>query len=74
MEFRKALNLTIEAFDLKAAELSRLSGVGENQISNYRKGKKDLYSENLQAVINSLPPEAKQHFYGLILTKPLLCA
>lgn len=75
MNYREALNKTFEAFDIKASDISKKSGIGENQISNYRKGKSDLYAENLQLIINSLPIEAKMYFYGLLLqSNSVLCA
>lgn len=75
MNYREALNKTFEAFDIKASDIAKRSGLGENQISNYRNGKSDLYSENLQLIINTLPIEAKMYFYGLLLqSNSLLCA
>lgn len=67
MNYRDALIKTFDTFGIIASEISRASGVGENQISNYRTRKTDLYSENLQALINALPINARMYFYGLLL-------
>lgn len=67
ISYRDALIKTFDTFGIVASEISKLSGVGENQISNYRTRKTDLYSENLQALINALPLQARMYFYGLLL-------
>lgn len=67
MNYRDALIKTFDTFGIVASEISKVSGVGENQISNYRTRKTDLYSENLQALINALPLQARMYFYGLLL-------
>lgn len=69
MNYRDALIKTFETFHIVAAEIASTSGVGENQISNYKNCKTDLYAENLQALINALPMEAQMHFYGLLLQR-----
>ena len=67
MNYQEALNKTIEVFAIKASDISKCSGIGANQISNYRHGKSDLNSNNLQLIIDSLPIEAKMYFYGILL-------
>lgn len=67
MNYRQALNLTIEEFKLTGVQIARHSGIGENQISNYRTGKRDLTVASLECIISSLPIEAKLFFYSLVL-------
>lgn len=68
MDQRAALNQTIKLFDIKASQLSTLSGVGENQISRFRQGKASLYAETLQAIVNALPDQARAYYYMLLLS------
>lgn len=63
MNFVAALNSTIEEFNIKNRELSRLSGVDESSISRYRNGTRDLQAETLQKIISALPKQAREYFY-----------
>lgn len=67
MNHRDALNKTFQAFKVNAAEISRLSGVRESQISRFRHGKTDLYAETLIGIVNALSSDAKAYYYLLLM-------
>lgn len=69
MQYRQALNKTLEVFSVKASEISERSGVEESRLSKFRNGHHDLRSEALQSVVNSLPGTAKAYFYALAMSE-----
>ncbi len=66
MKFYEALNQTLGDCGVSARWLSEKSGVSEEMISRYRRGKQRVYSDSLEAMISALPSEAKRYFFGLV--------
>lgn len=52
--FRNRLNEALEFRNMKPSELSRLSGVNEGAISQYRKGQYKASQHNLEKLANAL--------------------
>ncbi len=67
MKFYEALDKTLERYGITAKWLSEQSGVSQQMISQFRKGKQRVYSDSLEAMIGSLPPEPKRYLFGLFL-------
>lgn len=53
-EFAEKLNQTLEDLKMSSAELSRITGINEATISNYRKGKYIPKRKNLTLICNAL--------------------
>ena len=53
-DFKDRLNQALEDSGMSAAELSRLSGVSEGVISQYRKGKYKASQDNLDRIAHAL--------------------
>ena len=67
MKFCEALNTTITEFNLSAKALARASGVREATISEFRRGRREIHTDNLEKLIAALPKEAKQFLFCRIL-------
>lgn len=67
MDPREALDITIKAFGLKAADLARDTGVTVQTLSRYRKKHQDMNSLNAFDVIKALPSHARDLFWSLLL-------
>lgn len=63
MKFCEAFDATIKEFRLSAKEISVSSGVREASISEFRRGLKEIQTDNLERLIAVLPPEAKQFLF-----------
>lgn len=61
----EALDKTINYFGLVAADISRASGVTVQEISRYRRGRKDMVSKTLFKIVDALPMKAKLYFWHL---------
>jgi hypothetical protein len=66
MKFYEALNQTLEECGVSARWLSEKSGVSEQMVSNYRRGKQRVYSDSLEAMIAALPKETQRYLFGLV--------
>ena len=66
MDFRSALNETINRFDLQAVEIARISGVSIHTISRFRNGHTKLNSEYLHRIIQALPATARIYLMALV--------
>ena len=53
-EFKDRLNQALKSKDMKASELSRLTGIGEGAISQYRKGAYKASQEKLELLAKAL--------------------
>ncbi|MGE5658464.1 MAG: hypothetical protein ACM37W_17825 [Actinomycetota bacterium] len=67
MKFCEAIDKTLDAYGISAKWLSEKSGVSQQMISQYRKGKQRVYSDSLEAMITALPEEPRRHLFSLIL-------
>ncbi|MFP5273953.1 helix-turn-helix domain-containing protein [Coleofasciculus sp.] len=57
----------LREFGISAKHLASESGISENSISSFRKGRKSMTCDNLKVLLNCLPFEARQRFYSLEL-------
>lgn len=66
MDFRSALNETIDRFDLQAVDIARDSGVSVHTISRFRNGHSKLNSEYLHRIVRALPATARIYLMALV--------
>jgi len=64
INFSKALDKTLNYFDLTGKWLSEQSGVSQQMISCFRKGNQRVYSDSLERMIAALPPEPRNYFFA----------
>lgn len=67
MKFSEALNQTLEEFHLSGKLLAQEAGVREATLSEYRRSKREIHTDNLERLITALPPEAKQYLFVKLL-------
>jgi predicted transcriptional regulator len=67
MKFSEALNATLEEFGLSAKTIAQESGIREATLSEFRRGKKEIHTDNLERLIRALPQEAKQYLFFKLL-------
>lgn len=65
MSPNEAFDYVIKQYNLNAEEISRKSGIHKSAISNFRNGKHQMTSDNLQKLVQALPPQANAHFWML---------
>ena len=72
MEIYIALHETLRTFKpkLSASEVAYRANVSPAAISEFRHGERDLQVRTLQRIINVLPEDMKQHFFGRLLARP----
>lgn len=66
MKFYEALDQTLENYGISAKWLSEKSGVSEQMISGYRRGKQRVYSNSLESMIEALPSEIRRHLFAMV--------
>ena len=65
MNLNKAFDQTLKDFGIAAKWLSGKSGVAPQIISDFRRGKKAIQTDNLEKLLKFLPIEAQAHFFSL---------
>jgi len=72
MEIHIALHETLRTFKpkLSASEIADRANVSPAAISEFRHGDRDLQVRTLQRIINVLPEEMKQYFFGRLFSMP----
>lgn len=63
MDFSAAFDQTLIKFGIRARDIAERSGVPENTISRFRKGKQDIKATSLTRLLEALPQEARYHLY-----------
>ncbi len=64
-----SFDATLKRYRISAKELSKLTGVSENHISEFRRGKGDVSTKILSRLLDAmenLSPGSKQHFCQMI--------
>lgn len=69
MNEREALNLTIKVFNLRAIDLAKTAGMGQNELSRYRNGHSDMLGARIFAVIRALPKQAQYYFWAVLTSE-----
>lgn len=67
MKFSEAFNQTLVEFNLSAKDIAQEAGIREATLSEYRNGKRQIHTDNLERLIQALPPDAKQYLFCKIL-------
>jgi len=70
MQIFQALDRTIEECGISATWLAERSGVSQRMISQFRHGKQRIYSDSLEKIMESLPTDARAHFFQLLGSPP----
>jgi transcriptional regulator with XRE-family HTH domain len=58
----EAFDYVLNEYQVSADEIARISGLHKSAISKFRNGKHQMNSDNLQKLVQALPPEARSHF------------
>lgn len=64
MKFNQAFDATLKHFKISGKFLSEQSGIATASISEFRRGRKAMQTDNLEKLLEALPPEAKIHFFS----------
>lgn len=71
MNLNKAFDQTLKEFRINASLLSKESGVATQIISDFRRGKKAIHTDNLEKLLRFLPAEAQARFFSLCVSDKL---
>jgi hypothetical protein len=63
MKFSEAFNSTLDHFQINATSISAASGVRAATISEFRRGMREIHTDNLEKLIAALPQDAKQYLF-----------
>jgi transcriptional regulator with XRE-family HTH domain len=63
MKFSEAFNRTLNQFKISGNEIATLSGLRTATVSEYRRGLREIHTDNLEKLISALPVEAKQFLF-----------
>lgn len=58
----EAFDYVLNLYKVSAEEVARISGINKSAISKFRNGKHQMNSDNLQKIVQALPPDARSHF------------
>ena len=61
--FCEALNATIKNYGIRGIWLAERSGLSHQAISLFLNGKTQVKSDNLERIIEALPPDAQEFFF-----------
>lgn len=67
MNLNKAFDQTLKKFRISAKSLSEESGVATQIISDFRRGKKAIHTDNLEKLLQFLPTEAQAYLFSLFV-------
>ncbi len=76
MNTSMAFKITLEKFDIKASDLSKKSGIDQQEISRFKHGHKDIVSQRLMQLIKAMPLHAQIYFWSLCMANdqfPVAC-
>ncbi len=68
MDARKALDLTLKQYAIKATDIAGKTGMGTNELSRYRRGHNDIYASRAFDIIRALPYPAQLYFWSLCMS------
>ena len=61
--FCEALNRTMKSYGIRGVWIAERSGLSDQAISLFLNNRTQLKSDNLERIINSLPPDAQEYFF-----------
>ncbi|NEP12015.1 MAG: helix-turn-helix domain-containing protein [Symploca sp. SIO1A3] len=67
MKWGNAFNKILRDYGVSAKWLSEKTGLSQQAISAFRKGKSSMTTDNLDMLLSELPFEAKSTFFALVL-------
>jgi DNA-binding Xre family transcriptional regulator len=67
MNTSQAFKNTLEKFDIKASDLSKKSGIDQQEISRFKNGRKDIVSQRLMTLVRAMPLHAQVYFWSLCM-------
>jgi len=68
-KFGAALDETMKQFGIKGTTIAELASLQEQQVSEFRRGIRGLKTENLERVIEALPPEARHFLFFKVFVR-----
>lgn len=71
MDFNLAFDRTLKKFHINAKELAVKSEISAQTISDFRRGKKSIKTDNLGKLLGALPAEAISYFFSTLLGSSL---
>lgn len=63
MKFNVALDRTLKDFGLSAKNIAKKADISPQSISDFRRGKTAMSSDNLERVLWALPNEARAYYF-----------
>ncbi|MGI0488579.1 helix-turn-helix domain-containing protein [Pantanalinema rosaneae CENA516] len=63
MKFCEAVDQTFVEFKLTNREIAQKSGLTEAQLSEFRRGKREIHTDRLERLIAALPTQAQQFLF-----------
>ena len=66
MNMSKAFDLTLIAFDMKASDLAKESGVHEADISRFRNGKTNVGHKTVEKLLSAFTSPQLDHFWFVL--------
>lgn len=63
MKICEAVDLTFVEFKITNREIAQKSGLTDAQISEFRRGKREIHTDRLERLISALPPHAQQFLF-----------
>jgi len=67
MDWNKAFDKTLRTYGVSAKWLSEQTGLSQQTISYFRKGRQPMTTENLGKLLMKLSTEAREYYFSLVL-------
>jgi transcriptional regulator with XRE-family HTH domain len=71
MRFHQAIDQAIKEFNLSAKDLAEKTGMSSSQLSQYRHGKREIHTDNLEKLITALPEHVRHYVFFNCLVSEL---
>ena len=65
MDARQALDQTLKQYKIRASDIAQKIGMGENELSRYRRGHNDILATRAFDIVRALPAPAQLYFWSL---------
>lgn len=67
MDWNQAFDQTLKTYGVSAKWLSERTGLSQQTISYFRKGRQPMTTENLDKLLMELPADAREYYFSLVL-------